>query len=285
MFLLGIGQYLQGALTALGLSVDSFCATAVDAVNIKSKHKWAYIVLICLVFGVFHFIMPTIGYFVGRPFMDTISPYVKWISFGILGAIGLKGLIETLVEWHVSYEDKIGETYGFEARKHILEYVEQGNEVKQIRAILNTQASILSSGTLPEGWCGCGKLETPEQMKDLSRYLKHLSHWLHRKQLREMMNPAEESTREKNRVISLFTTVIIQAFATSLDALAVGFTYAAQSILYSAAWQIFLVFFAVVFIATLVGGALGGLLGEKSQRWANIAGSLVLIGLGIKALF
>lgn len=285
MFLLSIGDYLNGALTALGLSVDSFCATAVDAVNLKTKHKWVMVTVICAVFAIFHFVMPTIGYFIGAPFMDTISPYVSWISFAILVFLGLKGLVSVFTEWHVSREEAIGEKYGFEARKHILELDESGYSIEEIKRILKAQADSMEKGELPADWCGCGNLETPEQMKDLSRYLKHLALWISKKKLKEMKEPVDETKKAHRNVWTILSTVVVQAFATSLDALAVGFTYAASGIAYSEAWQIFIIFTAVVFCMCMLGGVLGRFLGEKSQRWANIAGSLVLIGLGIKALF
>ena len=71
------------------------------------------------------------------------------------------------------------------------------------------------------------------------------------------------------------------AIATSIDALAVGVSMAFMtvSILFSAA-----VIGVVAFVLSVVGGLLGRKLGNLFQRWAQLAGGLVLIGIGVKIL-
>ncbi len=73
----------------------------------------------------------------------------------------------------------------------------------------------------------------------------------------------------------------VLAVATSIDALAVGVSMAFMEvdILLSAG-----VIGAVAFGLSLVGGLLGKRLGRLFQRWAQVAGGLVLIGIGVRIL-
>ena len=73
----------------------------------------------------------------------------------------------------------------------------------------------------------------------------------------------------------------VLAIATSIDALAVGVSMAflRVNILSSAA-----VIGAVAFVLSLVGGLLGKKLGTLFEKWAQVAGGIVLIGIGIKIL-
>ena len=71
------------------------------------------------------------------------------------------------------------------------------------------------------------------------------------------------------------------ALATSLDALAAGVSLASlETGLLSAAGTIGAVAFSLSALAGLLGRQLGG----RWQRWAGLAGGLILIGLGIKIL-
>ncbi len=73
----------------------------------------------------------------------------------------------------------------------------------------------------------------------------------------------------------------VLAIATSIDALAVGVSMAFMEvdILFSAA-----VIGVVAFGMAIMGGLLGNKLGALVEKWAAVAGGLVLIGIGIKIL-
>ena len=76
-------------------------------------------------------------------------------------------------------------------------------------------------------------------------------------------------------------TLITLAIATSIDAMAVGVTFAfLQTEIYFASAMIALVTFALCFVAVYIGKKLGSLLESK----AEILGGLILIGLGCKIL-
>ena len=75
--------------------------------------------------------------------------------------------------------------------------------------------------------------------------------------------------------------VMIQAIATSIDALAVGISFAALQVnIFEAALLITI----TTFICSFIGSYLGQTWGIMLKRWATIVGGLILCLLGIKIL-
>lgn len=75
--------------------------------------------------------------------------------------------------------------------------------------------------------------------------------------------------------------LIALAIATSIDALAVGVTFAFMDI---DIWLACAVIGIVAFALSVAGGMLGGKLGERFQDRAQLFGGIVLIGIGLKIL-
>jgi putative Mn2+ efflux pump MntP len=76
-------------------------------------------------------------------------------------------------------------------------------------------------------------------------------------------------------------TLITLGIATSIDAMAIGVTFAfLQTDIYTAAWVIALVTFVLCIIAVYIGKKLGSLLESK----AEMLGGVILIALGCKIL-
>lgn len=93
--------------------------------------------------------------------------------------------------------------------------------------------------------------------------------------IEEMKNPVQEcgSCELDNK------TLLMQAIATSIDALAVGVSFAALDVnIFSGGILIGL----ITFVCCLVGGFLGKKLGDLFASKATILGGIILIGLGIK---
>lgn len=78
----------------LGLSMDAFAVAATNGMTYKPRAHTA--ALIALAFGFFQALMPLIGYLLGSLFTDFISRFAPIIALLLLGAIGLKMLIEGL---------------------------------------------------------------------------------------------------------------------------------------------------------------------------------------------
>ncbi|MEG1639486.1 MAG: manganese efflux pump MntP family protein [Ruthenibacterium sp.] len=82
------------------------------------------------------------------------------------------------------------------------------------------------------------------------------------------------------RVLSV-KMVLVQAIATSIDALAVGVSLAALDVnIWLAAAFIAVITFICCLVGHLIGRKVGGLVGN----WAQVAGGVILVGIGVKIL-
>lgn len=78
--------------------------------------------------------------------------------------------------------------------------------------------------------------------------------------------------------------IIIGGIATSIDALAVGISLSMDSLRFSDLWMLFLFVFIVTALSVLAGITGGKKLGEKFGSWAEIAGGVVLLIIGVTIL-
>jgi putative Mn2+ efflux pump MntP len=93
----------------------------------------------------------------------------------------------------------------------------------------------------------------------------------------EFFRNEEGEQKDLSRGMLLFTLAI----ATSIDALAVGLSFAFLKVdIWVASIAIGVVTFGVVCLGVLIGARVGALTG----RWAKLAGALVLLGIGIRIL-
>jgi putative Mn2+ efflux pump MntP len=76
-------------------------------------------------------------------------------------------------------------------------------------------------------------------------------------------------------------TLLSLAVATSIDALAVGLSF---NMINKGIWINAAVIGAVTFLVCLAGFEFGRRIGALPEKWANVAGGLVLIGIGVKTL-
>ena len=88
-------------INALGLSVSlAVDATVVGSTDGLKEPQMRIIkaMLIALTFGLFQAVMPTIGYFIGISFRDYVVAYVPWIAFVLLLLLGVKSLVDFILE-------------------------------------------------------------------------------------------------------------------------------------------------------------------------------------------
>lgn len=81
-------------LLAVGLSMDAFAVSICKGLSL-GKISWRHMVLAGLWFGIFQALMPAIGYGLGSFFADMIDAYDHWVTFILLGAIGLNMIKES----------------------------------------------------------------------------------------------------------------------------------------------------------------------------------------------
>jgi putative Mn2+ efflux pump MntP len=53
---------------------------------------------IAFIFGLFQFMMPVIGYFIGYSFQEQLEKYIPWIAFSLLTFLAVKNIIEWIKE-------------------------------------------------------------------------------------------------------------------------------------------------------------------------------------------
>ncbi len=106
--------------------------------------------------------------------------------------------------------------------------------------------------------------------------------------IKEMKDPDEEEQEFKLKIGELF----VLAIATSIDALAIGITFACLSVsaVVSTAqnisiWFSILTIGLTTFILSIIAVGIGNKFGAKFQYKAQILGGAVLILLGVKILF
>ena len=118
------------------------------------------------------------------------------------------------------------------------------------------------------------------------QYIRAFDHWvaffllaaIGANMLREALGKEEE---EKTDASLAFKTMLVLAVATSIDALAVGITFAFLRVRIVPA----VLFIGVTtFLLSMLGVKAGSLFGEKYQKKAEIAGGVILILLGVKIL-
>ena len=78
-----------------------------------------------------------------------------------------------------------------------------------------------------------------------------------------------------------FKTMVVLAVATSIDALAVGVTFAFLNVNLILAISIIGV---LTFIISLLGVKIGNVFGDKFEKKAELAGGIILILIGLKIL-
>jgi putative Mn2+ efflux pump MntP len=88
---------LSVALIALSLSMDAFAVSVCSGISIRGL-KVFHAVRAALFFGVFQFIMPVIGWFLGQTFISYIQAFDHWIAFALLAFIGGKMVLESVRE-------------------------------------------------------------------------------------------------------------------------------------------------------------------------------------------
>ncbi len=101
--------------------------------------------------------------------------------------------------------------------------------------------------------------------------------------VRDSAKPQEacDDGERPRRSILTWRGLLVLAVATSVDALAVGLSY---SLLGTAILQPAAIIGVVTFALSLVGCEFGKRIGQKFEGWAELAGGIVLVGIGAKIL-
>lgn len=96
-----------------------------------------------------------------------------------------------------------------------------------------------------------------------------------------MIKEAISKDSEKQNDSIKFKDMLILAVATSIDALAVGITFAFLKV---NIWLAISLIGVITFIISVAGVKIGNIFGDKYEKKAEFAGGLILILLGVKIL-
>lgn len=121
--------------------------------------------------------------------------------------------------------------------------------------------------------------------RGFSHWMEAVDHWvafvllgaIGAKMLWESFRPHEGATKDPTRG----WTLLVLAVATSVDALAVGLSFAFLDV---SIWGPSIVIGIVTAIITAIGAIFGSQLGKRFGVWAERFGGVVLIGIGVRIL-
>ncbi len=127
------------------------------------------------------------------------------------------------------------------------------------------------------GWAAGITLET---------YIREYDHWVAFGLLtliggRMIYNASSKKSHEKIFDILRFTTLLLLAIATSIDALAIGFSFA---LLDTSIIRPVLIIGAITFSLSLVGVYIGNRLGSFFEKKLELAGGIILFLIGLRIL-
>ena len=97
--------------------------------------------------------------------------------------------------------------------------------------------------------------------------------------IKEALSKKEDGDEVDDKVD--FKTMVVLAIATSIDALAVGVTFAFLNVNIILAVSLIA---AITFVISCIGVKLGNVFGDKYEKKAELAGGVVLILIGLKIL-
>ena len=86
------------------------------------------------------------------------------------------------------------------------------------------------------------------------------------------------------RNLNGWRNVLIGGVATSLDALGIGIAQSMEDVSWSSFLPLFVSVFVVTALTVVIGLRGGSAIGTRFGRWAEVAGGIVLIGIGISFL-
>jgi putative Mn2+ efflux pump MntP len=184
-------------LIGFSLSMDAFAISVSSGIAIPGLRLF-YAVRSSLFFGLFQFLMPVTGWFLGSAFASYIDPFDHWVVFALLSFIGGKMAVESL-----------------------------------------RSAKKPGKNSVPDGGNG------------------------------------------KSADIRSLGPLLAVSVATSIDALAVGVSF---SLLDQGIWRNAFIIGVVTFLCCMSGFEFGRRVGRLFEKWAGLAGGLMLIGVGTKIL-
>lgn len=90
-------DWLNIILTSFSMAIDASATNAVNAIKEEKIPLWK-IAFASLVFAVFQFVMPLIGYLIGSGFRQYLEPIIPYIGFSLLTLLAIKCFYDAIKE-------------------------------------------------------------------------------------------------------------------------------------------------------------------------------------------
>ncbi len=240
---------------AVGLAMDAFAVAVATSVSL-GRVTGGQVFRFAFHFGLFQAGMPLIGWLAGRGLQRYIAAWDHWVAFGLLAFIGAKAVITALR----SDADRSPGSSGDDARDSVVGRVPPGPPKPR-----SGDRDIAS----PDSDAPSATAAAPADLRRAEGDPPYIPEAAPAGSAR----PAPDPTRGW-RVLAL-------SVATSIDALAVGLSLGMLEV---AIWYPALIIGVVTAGLTVVGMDLGSRIGSRFGRWTELAGGVVLIGIGTKTL-
>ena len=125
--------------------------------------------------------------------------------------------------------------------------------------------------------------------EQFEQYITEVDHWIAfgllfligANMIREALSKKEQPNQKTEDNSLGFKTMLLLAIATSIDALAVGISFACIQV---KIWSSVLIIGATTFLFSVLGVKIGNVFGSKFEKGAGIIGGIILILIGLKIL-
>lgn len=87
-------SFIEILFIAVALAMDAFAVSVASGTN-KFTHHGRPVFRISFHFGLFQFLMPVFGWYIGSGLVNLISSFDHWLAFGLLSFIGIKMISES----------------------------------------------------------------------------------------------------------------------------------------------------------------------------------------------
>ena len=257
-------SFIELLLIAVGLSMDAFAVAACAGLTmVKVNVRKALI--IGLYFGVFQAVMPLIGYAAAALFADKINRFDHWIAFALLSFLGVKMIIGSLKKDGGSGKERPGESVKKRPGNYGNERPGDSGESCPSVSADNRSGNYVEkrSGDFTKDHPGYSTDEFPGDTYD-------------KEPTAGDVNPGNAEASVK--AAQMFPL----ALATSIDALAVGVSFA---FLHVNIVPAVLFIGATTLLLSILGVKIGCAFGAKFKSKAEFCGGVILALIGFKILF
>ena len=81
---------------AVGLAADAFAVSVANGIAMRNQYRLYCSLIFGFYFGLFQFVMPIIGFYLGQMLSGVFVKFSNWMALGLLAVIGLKMIYESL---------------------------------------------------------------------------------------------------------------------------------------------------------------------------------------------